>query len=350
MLRLATPHNLAARFRRDERGSYAVVFAVASTMLMGACAFGVNTAQLFNAHSALSNALDAAVTSTARDLTTGRIPMKDARKNVEAFLKTNLAHGFADASIVSLDTLSVDKVGKTVAATASVDVALVFPMPGMSQSKHVETETVASYSDRRIEVSMMLDVTGSMDGREDQGPEVGREKRRRHVPGVEHRSGEPARCVALALRQLRQRWRACGEERVRGDGRDRPDRAALGASLVKLVSLTPRPDNCATERKGSQAFTDASPAAAMVSRDLLLTDLSSRRDWPPARRPPSCRSPTTPSPSSRALTALSPQARLADIWACNGRGTCYRRNGTLFSRRRARPPPTRRRKPANMRS
>ena len=46
---------------------------------------------------ALLNALDAAVTSTARDLTTGTIAEKDARASVEAFLLANGGTAFAEA-------------------------------------------------------------------------------------------------------------------------------------------------------------------------------------------------------------------------------------------------------------
>jgi Flp pilus assembly protein TadG len=58
---------------RDRRGNFAVITGVVSVVLMMSAGFAVNIAQVVMTRSNLLNALDSAITSTARDLTTGVI-------------------------------------------------------------------------------------------------------------------------------------------------------------------------------------------------------------------------------------------------------------------------------------
>jgi len=154
----------AARFSGDRRGNFAVMMALVCSVVVLAAGYGVNIAQLFMTRSNLLNALDAAVTSTARDLTTGHILEKDARPTVEAFLLANGGTGFAAADDISLDSLVVDKARGTVSAEASILVDLAFPLFGTADRQKVAVRSASLYSDKKIEVAMMLDVTGSMSG------------------------------------------------------------------------------------------------------------------------------------------------------------------------------------------
>ena len=68
---------------------FAVMFAAVVAILAAAVGFGVDTVQLFNAKTTLRAAVDAAVTSTARDLTTGIIRPEDADASVQTFIDAN---------------------------------------------------------------------------------------------------------------------------------------------------------------------------------------------------------------------------------------------------------------------
>ncbi len=150
------------RFGRDRRGNYGMMMAVlAPTLLLGA-GFGINIAQVSNTRSNLLAALDSAVTSTARDLTTGVIKEQDARASLEAFLFSNGVRSFSRRDRLTLDSVVLDKPRKTVEAKASVVVDVAFPLFGAANVQTITAESAARYSDRRIEVVMMLDVTGSM--------------------------------------------------------------------------------------------------------------------------------------------------------------------------------------------
>ena len=156
--------NKVRAFGTDRQGNFAVLTAViASAMALGV-GFGVNVTQLYNIKSGLRNALDAAVTSTARDLTTGKIDPKDARARFEAFFFANSDPEFAASDRLVLDKLIVDQTAKTVTATAYVDADLLFPLFSGGATRRVGQKSAALYSDKVIEVAMMLDITGSMSG------------------------------------------------------------------------------------------------------------------------------------------------------------------------------------------
>ncbi|MCV3208047.1 pilus assembly protein [Mesorhizobium sp. YC-39] len=156
------PVQAIGSFGRDRSGNFAVLFGVVGSVLALGAGFAVNVSQLYNARSSLQGVVDAAVTSTARDLTTGVIKEADANKSVQAFLDANSTAGILQADQIVLDKLTVDKTAKTVQADAHVDVSLYFPIFGSGNARRVTASTSALYSDKTVEVAMMLDITGSM--------------------------------------------------------------------------------------------------------------------------------------------------------------------------------------------
>ncbi|MER8435354.1 pilus assembly protein [Mesorhizobium sp. M1312] len=151
-------------FAGDRSGNFAVLFGMVASVLALGAGFAVNVSQLYNAKSSLQGVVDAAVTSTARDLTTGVIKEADANKSVQAFLDANSRAGILQADRIILDKLTIDRTAKTVQADLHVDLGLYFPLFSMGEMKRVAASTTAIYSDKTIEVAMMLDVTGSMAG------------------------------------------------------------------------------------------------------------------------------------------------------------------------------------------
>ena len=118
-----------------------VITGVLASVLMLSVGFAANVAQLYNVKSGLKNALDAAVTSTARDLTTGKIAPEDARGRVEIFLKANGDPEVSSGDRLVLDNLVVDQATKTVEATAHIDVDLFFPLFGVGETQRVGDPT-----------------------------------------------------------------------------------------------------------------------------------------------------------------------------------------------------------------
>lgn len=151
----------ATRFGGDTSGNIALVFGFTATALMMAVGFGVNIAQSYEVKTSLRDALDAAITSTARDITTGKIDKKDARASVERFFLANSDTRFVTTGTYALDALDVDDLTRTITGTAIANVDLAFPV-FTKKNPRVAVRSAATYSDKQIEVAMMLDVTGSM--------------------------------------------------------------------------------------------------------------------------------------------------------------------------------------------
>jgi len=152
------------RFLRNRSGNFGMMAALTAPLLVLAAGYAVNIVQITITRSNLVAALDSAVTSTARDLTTGAIEEKDARKMVEAFLIANGLRAYAEDGRLELETLVIDRIANTVSAKASVELDVAFALFGTANRQKLTAESAALYSDKKVEVAMMLDVTDSMNG------------------------------------------------------------------------------------------------------------------------------------------------------------------------------------------
>lgn len=253
------------RFLKDRNGSFAVMAGVTMATVAMAVGFGINLAQSFQVKSSMRSALDAAVTSTARDLTTGKVAIKDAHALVQAFLTANSDTKFTNEDAFVLDNVVVDETAKTIEATASAHVALAFPL-FTTQNPLVAVTSAAVYSDKTIEVAMVLDITGSMAGKKIENLQTaatnavntfltGQDPKNPRVRVAIVPYSESVNTGSLQNTVYVESKFTTGEPPRLND----PRSVSAGA-----------PDACATERKGSQQFTDASPTKAMVNRDYRL--------------------------------------------------------------------------------
>ncbi|MGE0284121.1 MAG: hypothetical protein AB7P20_26385, partial [Rhizobiaceae bacterium] len=155
---------LLRRYRDDRAGNFTVVAGVTMAMLSLAIGYGVNVAQIYNVRTNLVASLDAALTSTGRDISTGAIKEADAAKSIKAFLEANGATDVNNGNnkIMLVEPITIDRAAKTVKATAYVDVDAFLPLFGQANKTRVSTTAATLYSNKRVEIGLMLDVTGSM--------------------------------------------------------------------------------------------------------------------------------------------------------------------------------------------
>lgn len=256
---------LAGNLASDRSGNFAVLTGVIASLLMLSVGYGVNVAQSYQLKSSLRNALDSAVTSTARDLTTGAIEEEDARKMVEAFLHANSDSKFATTDQFVLDGLVIDRTAKTIEATAYANVNLAFPLFS-AKDPRVSMRSAAVYSDKTIEVAMMLDVTGSMAGQKIKDLKTaaknavdaflaGQDPKKPRVRVAIVPYADAVNTGALSNTVHKETKFTVGDPPKLND----PIAVASGVT-----------DKCATERKGTQQYTAASPTTAMINRDYRL--------------------------------------------------------------------------------
>ncbi|MDX8518964.1 pilus assembly protein [Mesorhizobium dulcispinae] len=257
-------------FARDRGGNFAVLFGAAASVLALGVGFAVNISQLYNARSSLQSVVDAAVTSTARDLTLGVIKEADANRSVQAFLDANSTAGILQADQIVLDKLSIDRTAKTVQADGHADSALYFPLFSVGNMQRVTTSTLALYSDKKIEVAMMLDITGSMaaDWRT-----------------KTNKIGDLQDAASNAVKDLLKQNRDPSDPRVRVaivPYAEAVNTGALSGSVFVeekggpdlpppldapvSASVTPAKDKCATERKDKDGHADTSSDGPSTSR------------------------------------------------------------------------------------
>lgn len=257
-------------FARHRGGNFAILFGLAASVLALAAGFSVNISQLYNAKSSLQGVVDAAVTSTARDLTTGVIKEADANTSVKAFLDANDSAGILQPGQIVLDQLIVDKIAKTVQVDAHVDVGLFFPIFGLSDTRRVTASTTSLYSDKTIEVAMMLDVTGSMAGQKIKDLKTAAANAVDSFLGSQDPSKPRVRVsIVPYANSVNAGQLAASSVYVETNTSQR--KQAPGNASAQLASASPRPDNCATERKGADQYSDAGPDSSMVNRDFLLS-------------------------------------------------------------------------------
>ncbi|RWM22077.1 MAG: VWA domain-containing protein [Mesorhizobium sp.] len=257
-------------FAGDRSGNLAVLFGMVASVLALGAGFAVNVSQLYNAKSSLQGVVDAAVTSTARDLTTGVIKEADANRSVQAFLDANSRAGILQADRIVLDKLTVDRTAKTVQADVHVDVGLYFPLFSMGDMKRVAASTTALYSDKTIEVAMMLDVTGSMAGQKIKDLKTAAANAVDSFLNGQD-PAKPRVRVSLVPYANSVNAGALAASSVYVETLTSQRKQAPGNGAVQYVSGLMRPDNCATERKGTYQYSDAGPNISMVNRDYLLS-------------------------------------------------------------------------------
>lgn len=270
MMVFGTLRRLIGRFRRDRGGNFMVMAGIVLAILALAVGFAVNIGQMMNARSALGSAIDAAVTSTARELTTGTATEEEATKIIKVYLDANSTGGILAANQIVIDKVTLDRTQFTLQVEAHVDVPLYFPLFGAEKTRRVSQTGAGIFSFRQIEVAMMLDVTGSMsdNGKID-------DMKKAAAKGIEtlfqdKRPNRPRVRVALVPYANSVNVGSLAAQAVFSE-RYASDRLKTGGNAAsQMAGGRAIYDNCATDRPGSYQYTDDGPATSMVHRDYLL--------------------------------------------------------------------------------
>lgn len=246
----------ATRFKKDERGQFAIMFAISSLVVTMASGLALDTARLYSAKTKLNNAVDAAILATTRDLTTGAIAEKDAKEAVGNFLYANMEVNGISGTTVKIDDIDIDTSNKTV----EIDAHLMLPMTltaiaGWTDVK-VTSTSKAIYGDDNIEVAIALDVTGSMGGK---------------ISGASSKMA--------ALKKAAKSGFTTFYEKESSKNRIRIGLVPYSASvnvtpiLSKIHVAGEKSKGCVVERVGAQEFTDsfASPTHPVTGVDLSTT-------------------------------------------------------------------------------
>lgn len=163
-LPIAGASTVSHRFRKDERGTIAIIFALTATIVFGLVGGAVDYGRWLSAKSQTMSAMDSAV------LAAGRVLQISGKTEAEAILAAQQVYAQNKSRLLSVESVNFQVVGgNTVVATSTSSVQTPFMSVTGIQSLPVNIVSKAelaasSNAGSHVEISLMLDTTGSMAG------------------------------------------------------------------------------------------------------------------------------------------------------------------------------------------
>lgn len=152
-----------ADFLADRRGGVAVMFGLMVLGIVLAAGMAVDYGRLVHTKMRIAQAADAAALAAGRALLDGRMSESDVKKVAERFFEANLADGGGFAPTPT-PSVRVERATGEVYVDATASVPMTLTRIAGYTSVDVPVSAVTRFDDRDIELSLALDVTGSMKG------------------------------------------------------------------------------------------------------------------------------------------------------------------------------------------
>ncbi len=266
--------SIVSRFRSDERGSIAMIFGLVVIVLALFSGIAVDVSRAYGVSSFVSSALDSTALATAREL-----QLRDmSDTEVQQFAQTRYTALLSnrDGSGVRFEPLniSVNRADETVTITAASVVPTYFAGLAGQDTLDVNESTTVSYNVRVVELAMVLDITGSMNGNKisalkTAATELVEEMIPNYPRTKSNRIALAPYAAAVNLGSLSDRVTEPGNDSADGCvvGRDGLDATAevapgSGAWLTAMVAGSPLPDIDPTG--GSQVDGYSCPTAQVL--------------------------------------------------------------------------------------
>ncbi len=230
-----------ARFRRDERGNFAIITGLAAMAIMMSAGIAFDYSRIYSARSQVSSALDAAVLAAGASLSNGNSTAV-VEQEFNDFFQTNLGVGMFSPDDVTVDELKIDPAAGTVEANATAHVPTTFMALGGTDAVDVGTSSEAAFSSDQVEVAMVLDVTGSMSGTKIADLKAAA----KDAVDILIPAGSPSTKMRIGL--VPYSW-------------------SVNAGPYAAIASANKSTRCVTERAGLQALTDASYVGNPVGAD-----------------------------------------------------------------------------------
>jgi Flp pilus assembly protein TadG len=154
----------AAAFRRDERGTFALITGVSAVGVMLVAGLALDYSRIAIARTAVNGALDAAVLAAGSQLSSGALSGAALEQYFRDYLEGNLEQGPVDPATVTVTEFVADAAAGAVRASATTEVAMTFLALTGATKVDIHETVEAAFSSSQVEVAMVLDVTGSMKG------------------------------------------------------------------------------------------------------------------------------------------------------------------------------------------
>ncbi len=234
--------SIIRKYRENERGAVAIIFGFMMIVMVAAIGSAVDVARGIRTQTRVTAALDAAALATAKALRLQQPSDADLQLIAQRYFDTNYAELGNDVAIHGEVKLTIDRAKFAVAM--SVDARLPTTISRIFRIDELDVggSTAAIYEAKNVELAMMLDVSGSMDGSK-----------------IRALRGAARDLVGIVLEEAE-----AGERHKIAIA---PYSTSVNAgSYAREVTGVRRSHNCVTERSGRLAHTDAPPSEAPLGR------------------------------------------------------------------------------------
>ncbi len=245
-----TSCRLFHKFRSSEDGHVGVMFGFSLIPLITAMGMSIDYSSAINAKTRIQAALDSAALAGGRMLqTTGSASEAEAA----ALKHFNASVGNSVDATLTVD--GIDPIQGTIKLSGVANVPTTFTsIIGVDNIKVVSsTEAVLAVGDKDIEISMMLDVTGSMSGSKIRDMKLAAKDLVQIIMQGNRASQKVAR-IALIPFSESVNVRRYAEEVANAASATTKFKDNRGRNKIWKVAKA-----CVSERTGSEAFTDARP-------------------------------------------------------------------------------------------
>ena len=153
---------LVGRFCTDRSGSFATIFGIALTAAAFMAGVAIDYSRMARTKSAVASVLDAAVLSVGADMLDGLRDKTEIERRFRELFDANMQLKPDLAAFSEILAFDADPEAGRVSASVESNVEMAFLAIAGFDSVPVRTESQASFTAAETEVTMMLDVTGSM--------------------------------------------------------------------------------------------------------------------------------------------------------------------------------------------
>ncbi|MBL8566939.1 MAG: pilus assembly protein [Hyphomicrobiaceae bacterium] len=247
------------KFRRDERGAIAILFGLMAVVMMMFIGAAIDMSKWLSARTDTLNAVDAAVLAGARSLQTNPGQPEAAIAAAQSFYAANTRGRLQVEDTITFvtanDDTSVKAQGSAEIKTPFLGFAGIDKMPLVKVSEGEFAEAVVSVggnSETNLELSLMLDVTGSMKGTKIADLKEAA-KDLIEIVVWEDQSVYSSRVALVPFSEAVRIDSNWGAE-IASNG---PKTVTVGSGKGKTTFYLD--EQCFVERKGTEALTDAAP-------------------------------------------------------------------------------------------
>lgn len=150
-------------FARARDGAVAVIFGLSALVLFIAIGITLDASRAYNISNHVQNALDAAALAGARRLSLDEATDNDVRDTSLAYFAAQQSQFKINGAVVTTPVVSIDRPSSSVAMTADISMSSIAgPLSGLLSTIEFTERTSAVYLAKRVELALVLDITGSM--------------------------------------------------------------------------------------------------------------------------------------------------------------------------------------------